>query len=802
MHLGSSSLHRVMISFIDAWAKTTDGQVSVHLLTHCQIAGAVARVLWKRDHYPWAASLPILGASHDVGKFSAPFLAKCLAWMEAHGVAHLTKRWLRSGCAARHEVFTQSTIADILASRGLPLTPAYILGAHHGIWQMEDSGDLDIAPFLPEERAKLVEYLEAEFGRLLCEPLSDIQARYLAGAVSVADWIASNPDFFPYDDDYSAELRDLLAQRAIDKIGIIPQAFKPDLTFQECFGFLPNAMQQEVDSLPLDRGLYLIEDATGNGKTEAALWLAYRLLTAGKCFPRKRGDVPARGLYFALPTQLSSNLILRRVQKALRKWECFPRKRGDVPRVRLCHSNAWLEQRRYQPMKGSTDALAWFSTSRRGLLAPYGAGTIDQALMSTLKSVRHSAVRTFGIAGKTVVVDECHSYDRYTGSLVEKLAEQCRDLGSPLIVLSATLPTATKQRLRDIFSSPISLDYTTRADTQKHVALVWIDEADIVETAIREAQLGRCVMIVRSTVRLAQATCKAVTAALAGDSMGIGLVHSRFIQRHRRQRERYWTKALGKTGPRPTSAILVGTQILEQSLDIDCDVLLTDLCPIDLIIQRIGRLWRHNRSRSGAPVVHVINPEGDDYGSHGKIYAPYLLARTQETLLGYETLALPEQTRDLIESVYADRTETDFLLQSYKSKLDTSIQAAISRAERAGDDRVDYDDEDTTLTRIIDQPTTDLVIHNGAQQIRGGIRLQFSDRSVDVAKELDGAVGRLLHLNTVKIPWYHIKDAPFESALHRYFPGGVKLARLDADNLDIPNCTYTNTLGFESHAHS
>jgi len=548
-------------TYRDTWAKTLGSSVAQRLPTHCRISGSVARVLWLRDRYAWAAALPILSACHDVGKCSAPFVSQSPDWMADRGLSTLIERWRRS--RIRHECFTQTTISEILEERGWPTLAAQILGAHHGVWQMADLGELDLKEtrsFFKKQRRQLVELLESEFGSLPAQTFSDTEARYLAGAVSVADWIASNDQFFLYHDDYPSALRERLAAEAVARIGLIPSPLLPALAFEQCFGFPPNELQQAIRELPLDRGLYLIEADTGSGKTEAALYLSYRLIAASV----------SNGLYFALPTQLTSNVMLRRVQKVLRRFSQVHQ------RVKLCHGHAWLEERNYSPRikpDSSQDGFQWFSTSRRGLLAPFGAGTIDQALLSSLKSVRHSAVRTFGLARKIVIVDEAHSYDRYTGTLLEKLASQCRELGSPLIVLSATLPAETRQRLCAIFGvshTAPRMEYPLvtiagRGTTDciclpalqpKAVRIEWIDEASVVELAIREARRGQCVMLIRNTVRLAQATYRFITLALAGDPTVTGLIHSRFIQRHRRQYERRWTKALGKTGKRPSSAIL------------------------------------------------------------------------------------------------------------------------------------------------------------------------------------------------------------------------------------------------------
>jgi len=148
---------------------------------------------------------------------------------------------------------------------------------------------------------------------------------------------------------------------------------------------------------------------------------------------------------------------------------------------------------------------------------------LDQALLATLRAVKHSAVRTFGIAGKAVIVDEAHSYDRYTGTLLEKLAEQCRALGSPLIILSATLPAETRRRLcaiygRGVSSLPQPYPLVTAALGEeptsitlpplkpKSVRIQWSRQQSIIDLAVSEASRGQCVLIIRNKVRLAQAT--------------------------------------------------------------------------------------------------------------------------------------------------------------------------------------------------------------------------------------------------------------------------------------------------------
>jgi len=146
------------------------------------------------------------------------------------------------------------------------------------------------------------------------------------------------------------------------------------------------------------------------------------------------------GIYFALPTQLTSNKIFDRFQDFLGEVLA-----DDCPhRSLLLHANAWL----FETDMGEEGRPggAWFNQSKRGLLAPFAVGTIDQALMAAM-NVKHGFVRAFGLAGKIVILDEVHTYDAYTGSLMDALVQLLRQLNCTVIILSATLNQERREQL-------------------------------------------------------------------------------------------------------------------------------------------------------------------------------------------------------------------------------------------------------------------------------------------------------------------------------------------------------------------
>jgi CRISPR-associated endonuclease/helicase Cas3 len=317
---------------------------------------------------------------------------------------------------------------------------AQIAGAHHGKIKPPNAGHKDWS----EERERLLFELVAEFGPVPSRGDPDAVLFLVAGLISVADWIGSDERFFPQD--AGAEDGPALCERAraaLDAIGWRTLQARRGITFTDLFPTIvtPNSLQIATAEAVRGPGLYVVEAPMGYGKTEAALAAAYTLIARGQ----------ATGLYFALPTQTTSNRIYLRV----RTWASNALERSSP--VRLAHGASWLIENvpapepAQQPANGDVNdpTPPWFASAKRALLMPIGVGTVDQALLGVL-AVKHFFVRQFALAGKVVVLDEVHSYDMYTGTLITLLVRRLRELKATVLVLSATLTEDRKRELLEL----------------------------------------------------------------------------------------------------------------------------------------------------------------------------------------------------------------------------------------------------------------------------------------------------------------------------------------------------------------
>jgi CRISPR-associated endonuclease/helicase Cas3 len=323
-------------------------------------------------------------------------------------------------------------------------------------------------------------------------------------------------------------------------------------------------------------------------------------------------------------------------------------------------------------------------------------------------------VRAFGIAGKVVILDEVHSYDAYTGTILDRLVEELRKLHCTVIILSATLTGERRSALLGAARSeesayplisalaadaPEPLEIAPETTPGNRVAIrqtLDIDEA--FGEALDRADSGQQVLWIENTVAEAQEAFKLLAARTDGMAIECGLLHSRFIHADREALEKIWVTRYGADGAaehREQGRILVGTQVLEQSLDIDADFLVTRLCPTDMLLQRIGRLWRHKKHerQDGAKCEAWIisaafekaeqNP-GEAFGKSAKVYSPYVLLRTLQAWSGVQTLSLPGDIRGLLERTYEAKPESEAMarhkadLQKHKAKLETFALQSIS----------------------------------------------------------------------------------------------------------------------------
>jgi len=613
-------------------------------------------------------------AGIDVPKTVWPFRheARSADWLREH---------LTRGCGWANDV----TDLACQAVRG-----------HHGDFQV-DEPRLDEPCQLHPIWSELRNALAAAFADTLGVPSSPpaVPAHVsragaaLAGLIVLSDWIASNPELFQYASlprqvmttQYLAAAQDE-ARRALAHLHFdgppepsAPRSFAA--MWPKCRPLRPT--QQALVALcerGVRPGLAIIEAPPGDGKTEGAVYLAERWRHATR----------RNGAYLALPTAATSNQMHGRYAGFL-----ATERPGTAPV--LVHGMAWLlddaSPTAISETYGDADepdlARNWFRNMRRALLAPEGVGTVDQALLAALH-VKHGVLRLLGLASKVLIIDEVHAYDEYMSTIMRRLLEWCRAMEVPVILLSATLSSRQKRELAEAYGGagalpqmaelepyPLLTFVPLQGDTltvpvqdtrrrevrlQRHPGLLF-DAPGTASLAAEQVQGGGCASVVVNTVADAQAVYSALKAACPANTELL-LFHARFRAERRQEVEGLVVRRFGRDGAgRPARAILVATQVVEQSLDVDFDVMLSQLAPVDLLLQRAGRLHRHDRGprpTGPEPVLHLLLPSDGcfDLGLTGRIYQHYPLLRTLALLHGRTALGLPADFRGLVEACYAD----------------------------------------------------------------------------------------------------------------------------------------------------
>jgi CRISPR-associated endonuclease/helicase Cas3 len=799
----------------DCWAKTdpATGTPALTVRDHCLIVGAVAEAVrallppaCEKLAPPGAVTLT---AAHDIGKITPGFLRKCplSLFFQLPG---------SQNCEKNHALVSQAFLAslpEMQDERGLPHAWGLSAGGHHGSYPTSKvhnnlgkrSGPVELDLAWPDLfRRELLSELIENFGPLPTDhAVIGSRVHWLTGFVTFCDWIGSNTDWFPLHfeqplrNHFTPESARAGAAAALELIGWHRRAVFPKLPFSRLFAapdaplFTPRPLQETLIALADQPGLYIVEAPMGMGKTEAALAAAYRRWNEGE----------ERGLYFALPTQLTSNRIHNRVSEFL----------GHVidghSIQTLAHGNAWLSEDRVRSFfpahtsageADATEACQWFTSSRKPLLAPFGTGTIDQALMACI-GAKHSALRLFALSGKVVVIDEVHSYDPYTSALVDQLIRWLLEVGCTVIILSATL---TVKRRREMIEkagatepSPPPSDYPlitkVVGDTATHhpvadpaihetvVHLKHLDAADpdFIGKIARAAESGACVLVIRNTVASAQQTFRSIKAALQDDTIPVGLLHSRFPHFQRQRNEKRWMDLLGKNpSSRPSGCVLVATQVVEQSVDIDADLLVTDLAPTDLLLQRLGRLYRHVRPRPPGfetATCWILQPAVDwtaepkaireEIGASAYIYPPIALYLAQEVWRKRATVTLPTEIRELLESPASLMDSLPAGAAKLAEELETETGNMLSSALRQGPFKEpNLPDTEGAQTRWHMQPSALLVLLSESPRTQGYetlvTPLDGSPQTINAGR-FNYDLAKLLHENAVRIPAYLVRSA-------------------------------------------
>ncbi len=776
------------------FAKSTEsGAEGVSVLNHCKIAGLVSEKLCPSKLLPDSA--PFFVAAHDTGKVSPGFLKHCsnqaletllpeLAFADSEA-----KGWERNHAEIGEAAFC-AWAGNEMQKNSDWMAWAMAIGSHHGFRaepKKEGCGSYGGVEWA-KERKELLAHLFALFGGELPElPPTSAQQKLLAGLTCVSDWIASNEDFFPNIGTCSTS--DSAIQHALDECGWSAPKLRKGLSFEEVFPFSPNDMQESFMECIDQRGVYVLEAPMGLGKTEAALFAAYQLMESGQ----------NSGLYFGLPTRLTSDRIHRRV-------ETFMDQILENPDfVKLVHGHAWMNLK--SSAKEFKAGKSWFHPRKRALLAPFGVGTIDQALMSVLR-VKHHFVRTFGLAGKVVILDEVHSYDAYTGTLLNELVKELVEIGCSVIILSATL---TAKRRSEFFQGSETSDAYPLISTaercvssppppDRRIALQFFqgsEEDDLIERAVFAAERGLCVLWICNTVANSQTVFAKINAERKEDSFQTGLLHSRFPAFRRAELEDKWMENLGKDGDRPNGCILVATQVVEQSVDIDSDLLITELAPTDMLLQRMGRLCRHDRKTrpddaGQAWIYGPIETECADsetfkeaLGVSHYIYAPYVLWKTIQVWRERADIHLPSDIRELLENTYAELDDLPEWVDELNAELDEKKSELKGKALGLTKIFCGKDDEDSAATRYGNRPTLSALILRDCDDCGTLASVVLCDGAELTVRagERDFKTAVAIHQNIVTLPHYERENPTTPAWLKKIVFGNVWVLKICGEDL-------------------
>ncbi len=539
--------------------------------------------------------------------------------------------------------------------------------------------------------------------------MPEFQHHFL-GLCTLADWIGSNEMWFPFcgeaRDDYMEQAGEQ-ARRAVEDVGL--DVRRQRRRFEGAPGFdglfphiddVPNAIQQAATDTPLGERLVIIESETGSGKTEAALWRFAGMYEAGL----------VDGLYFALPTRAAATQLHTRVERFVELLFSDGNrpetvlavpgylKSGNVAGRHLQNYEVWWDDHPDAAARGRRWAA---ESAKRYLAAQIAVGTVDQAMMAALK-VRHSHMRAACLSRNLLVVDEVHASDHYMRRILRDLLAAHLGAGGHALLMSATLGSEARRQwlsagrarpgdaptLDEAVSAPYPAVSVMSDGGERMVAAgenrqeksviitaepLIHDFGGAAELALRAARAGAKALVIRNTVSHAVATQQALEQVAGNDRELLfslngtaTLHHSRFAADDRNILDTEVHRRLGRDRPEG-GLVVVGTQTLEQSLDIDADLLITDLCPVDVLLQRIGRLHRHQRT--GRPKDYedprciVLTPGSKDLspllkgganrtglGPHGNVYEDLrVLEATRLLIAQYPQWDIPRMNRELVE---------------------------------------------------------------------------------------------------------------------------------------------------------
>ncbi len=756
-----------------------------------------------------------LGLTHDIGKITPVMTGKMLNGGTDQIRSRLSDAGLvipsLSSFGANRNLSPHAMAGEaILLKEDIPETLAVIVGAHHGkpesqIIRVENQ--IECYPYnyygtynSNSTEGEIWENLWKEWINFALsesgfDSISDLpdpgmtEEMLLTGLVIMADWIASNTTYFPLIpiDESGADIcpQDRISEGwanvnlpspwEANRFSLGKEGFVKD------FCLNPNSMQEQVIKTvenSVSPGLIIIEAPMGMGKTEAALAAAEVLATRKEC----------GGIFFGLPTQATANGIFPR----LMKWA--QRQSDDtVHSVRLAHGLAELNEDYHSLFHGTAmvakedypeDGLItheWFEGRKQALLSEFVIGTIDQMLLAALKQ-KHVMLRHLGLSGKVVILDEVHSYDAYMDQYLDMALTWLGQYETPVILLSATLPARRRREMVEAYAGIKKLpEKEDWQENQAYPLLTWTDGGEVnqkelqADSFTRSIQIklendenvseclktalknGGCAGVILNTVKRAQSMAKELREKLPDKR--IILIHSGYVASDRADKEELILEKVGKQSSLEDrqNLIVVGTQVLEQSLDIDFDFMISDLCPMDLLLQRLGRLQRHERQRPKGlekATCVVLGVKGELEKGSERVYGRWLLERTK-ALLPAE-IELPDMISKLVQETYAEPSSGLLADPDLKADWDSYNLSIRNKQMKAKAFRMSEPEKPSkkkrrwykkrTIKGLLDTDAQDSGPTEGIKDVRAQAMVRDGDPSIEVLVMIlhsDGQVGFL-----------------------------------------------------------
>lgn len=713
--------------FLSLWGKKKKYQDQYYwlpLICHLLDTKNIIEYLYQNkfaDHSILNLPIDVIGAIgflHDFGKITPAFQEESLDLPKLNKAIDLPI--LPRGKKSPHNLAGQALLSNVLSP-----SLATVIGAHHGIPSTKREAkmqkyayknNLGSSKIWQNMRSEALDYIKSitpNFDQLKTIELTEPQEAVLTGLIIAADWLASNEHYFPliHTDQTFNDIN--INKRFTQSIELWqkedkwqPQQYSSSY-FEKRFGFKPRKLQSEMlkQLTSVQKpGLAIIEAPMGLGKTEIALSLAEDYAT----------KTHKNGIYFALPTRSTATGLYPRIAKWLSTQK-------GMHGLKLMHSSAQFVKAITMPNVISNK----YYKNKLTPLESFGVGTVDQLLTMSLKA-RHVFLKHLAFSNKVVIIDEIHAYNSYTFAYLKRTLQYLAYYHVPVITLSATLTNAKRQALINAYtnakidlsddSSYPLITYTDDTQVKQFDKFTPLSQRKVQVKILNNSipdfinnlpKLGTIGVIVNSVDRAQEIARQIKKPHL--------LLHSRFLSEDRADLEAKIMQLIGKKGIRPNDFVIIGTQVLEQSLDIDFDLMISDLAPMDLLFQRIGRLHRFNIKHKSDPICYITL---DNQKINSYLYDQVVLDNTLNILQDHQTLTLPADIASLVQKAY-DHLSDEYFKDKAKEEqkaLTFMLDKPVNKIDTLDDflrhGAIDGDKEQVAQMRVRDiKPQLTFVIN-------------------------------------------------------------------------------------------